>query len=839
MILPPTAAQVFHFPNGLELIVLEDDSAPVASVQAWVKTGSIHEGAWLGAGLSHFLEHMLFKGTEIRGPQDFARGIQERGGYINAYTSFEQTVYWVDIPAPSAAVAVELLADAVMHSTLPEAEFAKEQEVIRREFAMGNDDPDTVAGKQLFAAAFSAHPFRHPVIGYRDIFDQLRRDDLATYFRTRYAPNNVFFVVVGDVKAEAIREQLGALFGAQPRRALPDVFIPREPAQLGARERHTEFDTQLARLGLAWHVPEITHADIPALDLLASVLGTGRTARMYRRLREGLALVHGVDAWCYTSSSAGLFGVDAVLDPEKVDQTSAEIRRMIAEVQEHGVTPAELSKTLRQFLSHQFSSLIKMRGKAGSLGSNWLHARDLDFSQSYLAAAQRVTPDELRRVARQYFTEENLTVSAVIPRGSGRKRATASLVRRASAVEKFQLSNGMRLLVREDDRLPLVSMAATFQGGLLAETPADNGIARLMARTLVKGTHTKSADEIADDIESTGGTIGTDSGNNSVSLSVRVLRPDTARGLALLADVLTNAAFPAAALEREREAQLASIKADDEEVTSNARQLLRARLFAGHPFATPLLGTPATLATLQPADLAAFRDRLLVGANGVLAIFGDVDAREIRDLAEAALAAMPRGGAALPIVAQPKFPAASIEETLLKPKEQAVIMIGFPGVDLFSADSLPLELIDEACSDLGSRMFTRIREEMGLAYFVGSSNLSGLARGAFSFYVGTDPTQVTEVHAALADEIRKLAEDGITAAELARSKAKLLGAQAIRNQSNDALAFACALDELYGLGHRHYETLQARVEAVTLDQVRDAARRHFTLPSVTAIVRPA
>ncbi|MEO6752439.1 MAG: pitrilysin family protein, partial [Chthoniobacteraceae bacterium] len=250
MLLAPNEAQILKFPNGLELLVLEDDSAPVASVQAWVKTGSVHEGRWLGAGLSHFLEHMLFKGTSHRGPQDFARGIQEKGGYINAYTSFEQTVYWVDIPAKNVSVAVDLLADAVMHSTLPEAEFSKEQEVIRREFAMGNDDPDNVAGKQLFATTFAEHPFRHPVIGYRDIFDRLTRNDLDAYYHARYVPNNVFFVVVGDVKAEEIHAQLGELFAVHPRRPLPDVLIPREPVQMGRREQHTEFDTQLARLGM-------------------------------------------------------------------------------------------------------------------------------------------------------------------------------------------------------------------------------------------------------------------------------------------------------------------------------------------------------------------------------------------------------------------------------------------------------------------------------------------------------------------------------------------------------------------------------------------------------------
>jgi zinc protease len=382
-------------------------------------------------------------------------------------------------------------------------------------------------------------------------------------------------------------------------------------------------------------------------------------------------------------------------------------------------------------------------------------------------------------------------------------------------------------------------MVATFRCGLLAETPADNGIARLFARTLIKGTRTKSADEIAESIEAVGGALGSDSGNNSVSLSARVLRPDLPHALGLMSDILLHASFPAAALERERDAQLASIKADDEEITSNARNLLRAHLFAGHPFAMPLLGTPERLAVLKPSDLAAFRDRHVTAANGVLSIFGAVNAREIRDIAEGALAALPSGGGASLKIPQPAFPTANSEHKIAMPKEQAVIMVGFPGVDLFSADAVALELIDEACSDLGSRMFNRIREEMGLAYFVGSSNLAGLARGAFSFYVGTDPAKVTEVRAALADEIRKLAGDGITAAELERSKAKLLGAQAIRNQSNDALAFACALDELYGLGARHYEGLQQRVEAVSLEQVRDVSRRYFTQAHVTVIVSPS
>ena len=836
--LPEPTARTFTLPNGLEVLVQEDSSAPVASVQAWVKTGSIHEGRWVGAGLSHLLEHMIFKGTPTRGSQDFARTVQDHGGYINAYTSFDRTVYWVDVPVRGVAPVLDLLADALMNSTLPAEELVKEQEVIRREFAMGFDDADSVAGKQLFATAFAAHPLRHPIIGHLDVFNALTREDLVAYYRERYAPNNVFFVVVGDVDADAIHAQLAEFFKAHPRRALPDVLIPAEPTQLGRREEHSEFETELTRLGLTWHVPAITHPDLPALDLLATVLGGGRSARLYRRLREELAIVHSVDAWCYTPASAGLFGVDAMLDPDKTDEVRREVLALMEEVKANGVTEAELAKARRQFLSHQLGALTTMRGKATDIGSNWLYARSLRFTHDYLEAAQRTTAEDIRRVAREYFHESNLCVSSLNPPGTLASSAQKKNAASTADIESFTLANGLRLLVREDRRLPLVSIVATFRGGLLAETREKNGISHLLAHTLMKGTATRSADEIADTIEAAGGSLGSDSGNNSISVSARVLAPDLTLGLELLADVVMHAAFPEKAIAREKDVQLASIKADEEEMTSAARNTMRTQIFGNHPFGLRTLGTPESVAAISREDLAAFRDQLLCGENCVLAVFGAVSAQEVLALVTRTLGTLPSGVLALAAIPQPEPLGGDIEATEFKPKTQAVLMLGYPGIDLFSPDREALELMDEACSDLGSRLFNRIREEMGLAYFVGSSNLIGLARGCFTFYVGTDPAKVAEVRAALAGEVAALAVGGLTPEELARAKEKLLGAQEIRNQSDGALAFSCALDELYGLGHSHYRTLRARVEAVTLEQVREVAARTFTQPCVAVTVRP-
>ena len=839
MTFPAVTATTSTLSNGLGVIVQEDHSAPVASVQVWVETGSIHEGRHLGAGMSHMLEHMLFKGTTTRGSSEFAQRIQDAGGYINAYTSFDRTVYWIDIPSKGVPVAIDLLSDAVMDSTLPPEEYVKEQEVIRREFAMGNDDPDRMSGQLLFATAFREHPYRDPIIGHLDVFNALRRDDVMAYYKARYVPNNMFFVIVGDVDAAAVRAQLGGLFAKHPRRPLPPVFIPAEPEQLGRREAHVEFATELTRLHLTWHVPSAAHRDIPALDVAATVLGSGRSSRLYKKLREELALVHSADAWCYAPGQCGLFGVDAELDPGKRPAVEAELFRMIAELRDGGVTERELAKARKGSLSHQLQSVTTMRGRASDLGSNWLLARNLDFSRDYLAAIQSVTADDLRRVLATYLTDRNLTVVSLNPEGSLAKTGALAAVQMPGEIQKFELTNGLRLLVREDPRLPLVSLNAAFKAGLLAETAADNGITRLLSKVLLKGTATRTAGQLADEIEELGGSIGSDAGGNSMSVSTRVMKPDLRAGLSILADVLLHATLPEKSVAREKQAQLAAIKAEDEEMTALARNLLRENLFGTHPYGLRGTGTPESVARITRDDLAAFRDRHLVASNGVLAVFGDVRAEEVRALVEEALASLPAGAPAFATVPEPPALAASIEVERIEEKEQAVLMVGFPGVDLFSPDATAFELIDEACSDLGSRLFLRIREEMGLAYFVGSSHMSGLARGMFTFYLGTAPEKVADVKAALHDEIAKLARDGLSAEELARAREKSIGQMEIRHQSNGAFAYQAALNELYGLGHSYHLRQRREMEALTVAEVARVARQYFEKPAITAIVRPA
>ena len=827
-------------PNGFTVLVEPDHSAPVASVQVWVQSGSIHEGQWLGAGLSHLLEHMIFKGTEKRGPNEIARAVQEAGGYVNAYTSFDRTVYWIDVPADGACTAMELLADAALNSTLPAEEFVKEQEVIRREFAMGFDDPNRMSTELMLSTAFTASPYRHPIIGHLEVFNRLTREDLVAYYRARYTPENMFLVVTGDVDPTEVFAGAEKYFGSASRQAQPPLFIQHEPPQLGRRAVHEEFETELTRCSIVWHIPPVTHPDTAALDVLATVLGGGRSTPLHLELREKQNLVHHISSYSYMAGEMGLFGIDFLCDPEKRTEAEQAVRGIVERYRTQTAAPEEVTKARKSILADQLSNLSTARGRASDIGGSWLLARNPDLGSEYLEQVGRVEASDLQRVAQRYLGESLSTVTSLNPKGSLSRTAAAAPAGAARKIEKFTLPNGLRVLVCADHKLPLVDLVAVFRGGLLAESTATNGVTALAARTLIKGTKKRTAEQLNDEIEAVGGQIRADSGNNSFSVSVEVMKPDLRLGMEILSDVLTHAQFPDEEIEREKEDQTASIKAEDEQITTVARHAMRRAVFGDHPYGLRSNGTQESVEALTRKQLLAFRDECVTAKNGILAIFGDISVEEVRSLTAELFTALPEGKLLMtdPPVAAPLT--APAEVVVNEPKQQAVLMAGFRGADALSPDRTALELIDTASSDMASRFFHRIREELGLAYFVGASQMMGFAPGIFTFYLGTDPAKVDLVRKNFDEEIAALAAEGLTEAELSRAKKKLVGSEAIRNQSLEAFAHIVAVDELYGLGAEHHAQRAAEINAVTLEQVRDVARKYFRDPCrATVLVTPA
>ncbi|WP_415908223.1 M16 family metallopeptidase [Oleiharenicola sp. Vm1] len=816
------------------MLLKRDSAAPVASVQVWVKTGSIHEGAHLGAGLSHYLEHMLFKGTERRAGREISATVQAHGGYINAYTTFDRTVYYIDVPAEHTAVAIDLLADATLHSTLPAEEVTKEKDVILREIDMCLDDPDQRLGQALFETAYRTHPYRQPIIGHRDVFAANTRDDLLAYYRERYVPNNLVVVIVGDFDAAATRAAIAQHFGAVPRRRLAPVLVPDETPQLSRRDQHLYEDVQVSRAGLGWQIPGLAHEDTPALDLLAMVLGNGDSSILWQAVREKARLVHTIDAMTWSPGTSGLFYVSFLADPDKRAAAEAAVRREIERVARKGISQRALAKAVRQAVTAEVNMRKTMAGQASRLGAAEVVVGDVNYTRRYFARLSALTPADLQRALRRYLVPEKLTVVSSNPKPVAAAPAPVSAPAPASLdFTEIKLPNGARLLLQPNRRLPNLHLRLAFAGGPLFEPADRRGLCALMSTLLAKDTRKRSAEQVAQAIEEVGGTFNDFSGNNSFGLYAEVLPGDAALALGLIADAALQPAFKPARLDIEREGALASLRESMDDPVAVGRKKLREKFFGAHPFAVESIGTEAGLQAIAPADLRALHARLCVAGNAVLAVAGDFDPARLAPKLKAFLARLPRGAAVRPA---PAWQPGAGEFVEPQPRQQAVVFQAFPGPGLLAADYHVGEVAEELFSGMSSNLFERVREQKSLAYFVRSSRVTGLRDGMFYFYAGTSPERHGEVLAEFALEIARVQDGGVTAEELRRCQTRLKAGKRMGLQTNSARAMQAALNAVYGQPVNDWRDYDAHVDAVTLGDLRAFARRYFTAAQRTQLV---
>jgi zinc protease len=836
-------------PNGLTVIVKRDGSAALASVQAWVKTGSIHEGTRLGAGLSHYLEHMLFKGTERRAGREISATVQAHGGYINAYTTFDRTVYYIDLPSEHLTVAVDLLADAVLGSTLPADEVAKEKEVILREIAMTRDDPEDRLWQAVFSTAFREHPYREPVIGHRELFAANERADLAAYYRARYVPNNLVVVIVGDVDVPEALRIVTEKFGGRPRGLLAPAAIPAEGAQLAPRELHVTEEVEIARAVVAWQVPGLTHPDAPVLDLLAMVLGHGDSSVLWHELREKAAVVHTIDASCWNPGTSGLFCVAFTTDGGKRPAAEAALDRVLGRCAARGFTAADVKQAIRQLVAQEVASRQTMSGQASRLGAAEVVAGDLNFSRQYFERLERVTPAQLKAALRRYLVPQTRTAVSSNPPappaapapGKARPVRARAAQTGPGEVEVVTVKGGGRLLLLRETRLPQVHLRLVWQGGPGSEDAGKRGTTALLGTLLSKDTRRRSAAEVARYIESVGGSFSPFSGNNSLGLAVEVLPPDWMRAVSVLGQAAHEPAFRPSTFALEKEAQLAGLREEADDVVTEGRKLLRRKFFGEHPMALDASGTVESVEGLKVADIAALFRRLNRAGNVVLAVAGDFDPGAVRPRLKALLE---RFETAPPPPRHGRPPPAAFGQpgdfVEIREKEQAVVLRGYPGPALHTPEYYVGEVADELFSGMASRLFERVREEKSLAYFVRSSRVTGLEGAMFSFLAGTRPGREGEVLAEIDAEVERVGSGGVEAAELRRCQARLKAGRRQSLQTNAARALHAALNTLQGQPADDWKYYDARIDAVTLADLAAFAQRFLVRARATQlVVRPS
>ncbi|MEO0795351.1 MAG: pitrilysin family protein [Verrucomicrobiota bacterium] len=812
--------------NGLTVIHKEDHSAELVSVQTWVKTGSIHESDKIGAGLSHYLEHLLFKGTDKRGSLDITREIHASGGYINAYTTFDRTVYYIDAPANAAETCFDLLSDMVFHSTLPSAEITRERDVILREIDMGLDDPDRKQFHTFAQTAFREHPYRHPVIGHRTLFEGVTEDELRSYYAGRYAPNNVVLVVAGAIDSEACQQLAEKYFSAEPMRQLSPAWYPEEPTQLAPRSDRETGDYNVVRGMIGYKVPGLGHTDAPAMDVLARLLGSGSSSWLWQRIREEQRLVHQIDAGCWNPGSHGLLWITYLCDPGKREIVEKAIHDELTRVQNRLPLAEEVAKAVRQSVVAEVNTRKTISGQASRLGAAEVVAGDLGFPRQHLAQLGNLSAEAIQTVAQRYLVPQCETAVSIEPAVKAVNISTANHSSGLTDFEEVQFANGARLLLQPGGNLPKTHIRYVALGGPAWEASNQRGVSGVLASILTRDTQKRSYSEIANDIESVGGSFGEFVGNNTFGLSLETLSGDFSLAADLLGQALHHSKYLDEAFTIERDAQFASLQEDEDEVLEWSRRRLRSNFFGEHPYGIDYLGREEDLQAMTVEDARALGARLIAGPNTAIAVSGQFDRSQVVDTLGPIIDGL-RAEFDPVTMTQPK-PVGSQTLELHRDREQAVVLVAYPDVGIRqSEDHLVGEALDEIFSGMSSQLFQQVREERGMAYYVGSQRLTGLDCGMFNFYAGTSAAQAQDVLAEIFKEVERAKAGGLTTSEFNACRTRLVVRRQQSQQAPGSRAMQACLSALYGKDPNNWRDYPDRVRALTLDQLHAFARKHF------------
>ncbi|MCJ7686367.1 MAG: insulinase family protein, partial [Desulfobacteraceae bacterium] len=697
-------AKRFKLDNGFTIILKEDNSAPVAAIQVWVRTGSANETEE-EAGITHFIEHMIFKGTPSKKTGEIARAIEVSGGHINAYTSLDRTVYYVEIASAQFATGVDVLLDVVQHSLFDTEELEREKEVVLEEYRRSLDIPERQLSQAIMELSYNKHPYRRPIIGYERTIRSFNREEILNYMDKWYTPANMVLVVVGDFDTEKALKTIKTLVRDFPQRTGKTPFRPEEPPQTALRKIIKKDRVQQVYLNMVWHIPSMTHKDMYPLDILETILGHGKSSRLYSRLKMNANLVYNVSAGAYALADPGLFSLDATLSPDKLDSALETIGKEISTITRDRVSGSELTRAKTIAEANFVFGMEDMAGQAKTLAFFQTMTGDMYNADHYLVNLKKVTSDDVVRVARDYFRPENLSIGIMAPEGTEivldesvitslftqTGQAHSPKVVESSKGEKdtamVVLPNGIRLIIKENHRLPEVSIVGVFLGGTRLEKPGEWGISNFVANMLTRGTKERTAQAIASTVESWAGALNGFSGRNSIGVSAKFLSRDLYAGLELLADVVLDPDFPQSEIDKVRVDILAGIKAKKDRPTAQLFDLFYKTLYPNYPYGHPRSGTTETIRSITRSDLEKwYKSFIAIPSNFVLTVVGDLKKDQLIPYVKTLFWTLPASGHKLPGVA-PETPLAKPREAHFKrPGAQTHLVVGYLGAGLKSKD---------------------------------------------------------------------------------------------------------------------------------------------------------
>lgn len=869
-------------PNRMILVAQELHAAPVVSAQVWVNTGSIYEQEHVGAGLSHFLEHLLAGGSTATRPEAVSNELLGKmGAQTNAATGLDTVHYYIDATSDNTATVIDLLSDWMQHAQITQAEYEREQQVIQREFEHGMGSPDRIFWKLTQQARYTNHPAKHPTIGYLDEFLKITRDEIYDFYKRMYVPNNMVFSVAGDINKQEVIDQLVKLWGDVPAKPLPDhLTFPIEKTLTAPRSVEGKADIKRPRLRLAWPGTRLGGQFDYAMDLLGIILGQGESSRLVQTVRDQDQLVTNISSYNLSFNwGEGFFGINCEIadasDAEAVNKVKAAILAQVARLLEGGITDEELARAKRQTAARVAYDGQSAHALANTLASNIAGMADPDYDKHYANAIKSITKADVESAAEAIFVNDRLIsvllkpqgdepAADVLTRNDTDKQADLPTekidldnsqrldhIKQVLATDKQKiepitvepikvvtLDNGLRVLIQKSNLVPAVSIQMYTLGGLLADEPGKQGIANAIDTMLTRGTQTRSAQQIAGQLEDLGASLGSSCGNNTSYIRAMCLSEDLPTVMDLFADVALHPTFPQSEWDKLKPRLLAGIDRQSDSWQGQLQLNFRKTYFGeNHPWASTTAGNKEVVEALTVEQMRERFAARLGAAETVLAIFGDVDVNAVSKMVSKLFGQM-RAKAQKPFV-MPDTTQPQAGVYVYESKQPlAAVQIGLgPGVTRDDADFPRIAVLSRLISDFPSGWLeAQLRGNgPGLAYAVWAYQVTGMMPGYLAVGFNTQAATAQEALNRTASILKQAREVPITQEDLDRARASVLTNEIMGKESNADRAADAALNLLYGVGLDDPEKFMASVKAMDTATLHDIANKYLKNPVVVVV----
>ncbi len=864
-------------PSGLRVVVKESHATNLVSLWVGVRAGSRFETPQ-NNGASHLIEHLVYRGSAHTKPGEVMQIIEDAGGVSNAETEKDYTHYYAIVTSEHFPKVLNALSDAILHPTFDPAELNNEKRAVVLELQRHDSNPINMAEDAATSDFFRVHPYRLIAGGTEESVRRLSREMLQEFHRKFYVAGNMSVVVVGDVKASEVIEQVAQAFASASTSPPPQTTIPAEPLVKGVRRVTRTAPLEQVMISFAFRAPGIVKPeDVWTMDVLMTLLGEGRASRLYRTLQERSPIVTAFETTYLTRRDPGVFLISAIVPDANVEKAQRLILNEIQSVRRDLVSDAELGRAKGLVIGQYAGQNETVDGQAGVLCFYETLSHYAD-AVNYVDNVRKVSAEQLRRVAQTYLDPESYTVAILRPparppsskdvpkkdarrferRGVGayggmggrkdgsgdahtRTRPYAHRIAYAAppatvknAPMKTTLPNGMTVIVHEDHSSRIVALSAFVKMGAKHETRAGGGVRYFLQAMLMRGTMSRAAGLIENELAAMGASMDVAVGPDYVELWATGGSESVDQLITLLADVLRNPRFDEQEVEKVRQDLLNQIEAEEDAPRLPAQRALNEALFQNEErepvgYGLSLIGYEDSIKRIRREDLLNFYRAYYAPNNIVFVAAGDLNAAEVTRKITRAFADFP--SRSVPQVPPPRLAEVLNKPQLIvleEPRKNALILVGFRLPPPSHPDYPALRLIATVLGEgQSSRLVKTMRDGLGLAYAVGTTFSEFADASQLTAFVECPADSPERVKNHLLNEFRRLRDEPISAQELQRAKNHRLGRFALDHQRNRQRAWHWGVFECWGVGYQFNEEYAEKMKSVTAADVQRVAQKYF------------